>query len=137
MKIWITRSSAFSIQCGGVERLSVWFREPVWVEKWAKDGLHGEEMFDDATVKSGIRRADWEVMQSGVLWIDRPVSFGKLFGYGDRKDEGENTIVGYVWNKLTDHFGNTEFTEWHEYERNNTDCCIKNFKLEIDIKVTL
>ena len=25
MKVWITRDSAISIQCGGLERLQIWF----------------------------------------------------------------------------------------------------------------
>lgn len=135
MKIWVTRQSAFSIQCGGLERLLVWFRQPTWVEEWRTE-LQDDTPFEDLSDMNGRKTANWEVRQSGVTWIDRPVSFGKLFGYSDRKEETENEIANYVWHQLEKHFGNTPFEQWHEYEKENTSCCRKNFILEIDIKVS-
>lgn len=134
MKIWITRDHSFSIQCGGLERLHVWFREPRYIEKWDLTGQSGRMPFDDETPKAGIRLAShWEVIQSGNMHIDRSVSFGKLFGY----DNGEHPeLVEYVWNKLSDHFGNVPFEKWHEYEKSHKKCCVSKFILELDIKIT-
>lgn len=133
MKIWITRSDALSLQCGGLERLFAWFRSPIWVEKYYPNGINGEDIFDEPTVRKGIRIAKWEVIESGATWIDSSISFGKLFGYGDRDNKNDNYISTYVWEKLCEHFGNVEFEKWEEYEKTHSECCQKNFKLEIDL----
>lgn len=132
MKIWITRSTAFSIQCGGLERLFVWFREPRYVEKWDLRGMPPTDIFDEESPRAGIRvSSGWEVPHGGTTWINGCVSFGKLFGY-----EGE--IPDLVWSKLEKHFGNKPFDTWHEYERENPKSCnVSIFLLEIEIDIKL
>jgi hypothetical protein len=135
MKIWITRSSAFSIQCGGLERLFVWFRKPVWVAEW-RDASSYDSPFDDPTDLVGKRVANWEVRESNSSWISTSLSFGKMFGYGDRKEEGENEIAKYVWSKLEEHFKNEPFDDWHEVEKRG-DAKKQDFILEIEINIKL
>lgn len=137
MKIWVTRSTAFSIQCGGLERLQVWFRKPEYIETWNLSGMPPDMPFDDPTEKAGIRTSSgWQVRESGNMWITESYSFGKMFGYCDRGNS-EDEISEYVWNKLNEHFGNTPFNEWHEYERKHEECCVRRFLIELEIEVNI
>lgn len=136
MKIWVTRNSAFSIQCGGLERLFVWFRKPRFIEEW-RDQASFDLPFGEESELNGARISDWECSRDNSLWISSPVSFGKLFGYTDRQEKSENEIAEYVWGKLTEHFGNTEFDKWDQYEKENPQCCRKNFLLEIELNITM
>lgn len=135
MKIWITRQSAFSIQCGGLERLFVWFRKPKWVWEW-RDIPSDSCPFGDLSDLNGRRIAKWEPMESGITWIDRSFSFGKMFGYADRKEENENEIASFVWNKLKEHFKNEDFDKWDEVEKRG-DAKIEDFLLEIDLDIKM
>lgn len=136
MEIWVTRQTAFGIQCGGLERLQVWFRKPVWVEEW-KDQASYNLPFGHESELNGARIAKWEVREGGSCWIETPISFGKLFGYDDRKEESENEIARFVWSKLEEHFGNSDFDQWHEYEKEHPECHMRNFLLEIDLNVKI
>lgn len=137
MKIWITRSSAFSIQCGGLERLFVWFRKPIWTEKFM-DLSSYDSPFGEVSNMNGGRIEDWESGDdSGNMWVTQPYSFGNLFGYGDREEESENEISRHVWKKLEEHFGNVDFKEWDKYEKENEKCHRKYFLLELDINMKL
>lgn len=122
--IYITRLSAFQIQCGGLDRLQVWFTCPQYYEP---------EYFNEIDFPFGSEREygchavnGWNVYSGKT---QTPVSFGGLFGY-------DNEISDYVWNKLKEHFGNTEFREWEEYEKSNEECSIKNFFLKMELNIT-
>jgi len=124
-KIWITRLTTFQIQCGGIDRLQVWFTEPHYTESvWYSemDVPIGCERENGCYAKNG-----WEVCHGKT---QQPVSFGGIFGY-------DSEISNFVWNKLLNHYGNTEFREWHNYESLNPECCIKNFMIELNLNVTL
>lgn len=137
MKIWITRRSAFSIQCGGLERLNVWFRKPVWVEEWCSRASY-DLPFSKESELNGARIANWEVRRDNSSGISHATSFGKLFGYDDRPDESENELAKYVWKKLSEHFDNLDFDKWHELERSGEEKYqIDKFFLEIDINIKI
>lgn len=123
MKIWITRHGAFSLQVGGIDRLQVWFREPVWTESefyTEKELCFGSYMQDGCYAPKG-----WGI-HGGK--IQHSVPFGPVFGY-----EGE--FSEWVWNKLCSHFGNVDMRQWDKYENENNDCSVRNFMLvtELDI----
>lgn len=125
MKIWITRTSAFQIQCGGLDRLQVWFKKPIWTESKFEEEIDmpfGTYLSQGCFVPNG-----WGVHGGKV---QQNVSFGGVFGY-------EGKIPEYVWNKLCEHFGNSEFREWENYEKENPDCCVKNFLLSIELDINI
>lgn len=125
MKIWITRPSAFQLQCGGIDRLRVWFRKPVWTESKfipEKDLMFGSYMSDGCFVPNG-----WGV-HGGA--IQNSISLGAAFGY-------DNELSNDVWLKLNEHFGNTDMREWDIYEKNNVECSIQNFILSYNIGIIL
>lgn len=123
--IYITRSSAFSIQCGGLDRLQVWFTKPAYYEPSYFEEI--DNPFGSEREIGCYATKGWAV-HSGKT--QAPVSFGGIFEY-------ENEIALFVWKKLCEHFGNTDFREWDNYEKENEDCSIKNFFLKIDLKVAL
>jgi len=135
MKIWITRQTAFGIQCGGLERLFVWFRKPRWVSEWRpyeKDDIP----FGDLSDLNGRLISQWEAPSSGNNWITHSLSFGKMFGYNDSDNEDENIIASYVWKELENHFKNKPFKEWHQMEKDD-EVKREDFLLEIDLDIKL
>lgn len=135
MKIWITRRSAFSIQCGGLERLNVWFRKPSWVNEW-RDRASYDLPFGQESELNGARISEWEVRCDNSSGIARSMSFGKLFGYNDRESEGENSLAEFVWHKVCEHFDQANFDKWHELENSGNDKYqISKFLLEIDLDI--
>ena len=130
MKIWITRSSAFQIQCGGLERLQVWFSKPefhlVKLEDKDRDIPFGDYFGHD---HGFYRKSGWQ--ESGNK-VGMPLSFGKLFGYiGD--SESNSLFAEVVWKKLCDHFLNHPFDDWHKMEKEGK-CKIEDFLLELEIE---
>lgn len=136
MKIWVTRNSASNIQGGGLERLFVWFRKPVWIWEWRNPSEDSLPFGEDLSDLNGRRIAKWAVRQSGTCWIESPISFGKLFGYDDRKSEGENEIAQHVWEQLTQHFKEETFEKWPEVEKRG-EARIQDFLLELEIDMKL
>lgn len=135
MKVWITRSSAISVQSGGLERLFVWFRKPVWITVW-RSAQDDDNPFGELSDMNGRSYNTWEIRDNNTLWISHYTSFGKLFGYGDRKDENENEIAKYVWDELKKHFKNEDFDKWHILEKEDK-VHRKDFLLEIDLKIKM
>lgn len=123
MKLWITRNSAFSVQCGGLERLLVWSEKPVYILK--KLEKEEDDPFSLAfRVDHGLyRKYGWTAFRSF------PTSFGKVFGYDDG-DNKEFAII--VWQKLCEHFLNEEFEKWDILEKDGK-CKSEDFLLEVDI----
>lgn len=123
MKIWITRDSAFSIQCGGLERLRVWFKKPKFflIKLEEKDR---DLPFDYIGIDEGIySKYGWEV--DGEVSF----SFGKVFGY----IKGENKELAIiVFNKLKEHFLNEDLEKWDILEKEGKSK-IEDFLLEIEI----
>ncbi len=122
--IYITRLSSFQIQCGGLDRLQVWFSCPHYSEPYYFDEI--DVPFGSGYKENGCySKNGWQVNYGKT---QSPVSFGGLFGY-------DNELSNYVWKKLEEHFGNTDFKEWENYEKNNPECNIKNFFLKIDLNI--
>jgi hypothetical protein len=117
MKIWITRKSASSLQFGGLERLEVWFQEPVYYYQRYKP--YPDSPFSDGPLHYlGIRDDGWGV---GSGPFQHCVPFSKMFGYADTEFEKQDAFTDWVWNELTKHFDNADFHDWHELERKNPE----------------
>ena len=127
MRIWITRQSASSLHAGGLERVQVWWKKPYFTH-YSLDSIEiqADKIPWGIDEKKGLGDFGWQnnpytdhtqvVKQTG--WV----SFGDFFGYGsDEKKYNYNHVDGladYVWNKLKEHFNNTEFPHgWLEQER--------------------
>lgn len=131
MKIWVTRDTAGSIHGGGLERLHVWFRQPQWVEY-----TYGyDSPFDDQPLR-GNRVSDWVVLAGGSSGIGHNYSFGKLFGYNDRREDGVDNISVRVWRELCLHFGCDDIYKWQRIEDEGI-AERKNFIVELDIMLKL
>lgn len=121
--IYITRLSAFQIQCGGLDRLQVWLTKPHYSEPFYFEEIDvpfGSERELGCYAKKG-----WQ-LHGGKQ--QSPICFSALFGY-------DSDIAIYVWDKLNEHFGNANFREWDTYEKENEDCNIKNFFLTINLNI--
>lgn len=127
LKAWVVRNSAFSIQCGGLERLFFHFSKPTYhFEKLSEKDR--DSPFADISIQEGLfRRIGW-LSHNEKTWI-RPLSVGNLIGY-------ENPVSDFIWGKLCEHFKNKPFDEWHELE-NRGECKIEDFILEIDLSVSI
>ena len=101
MKIWITRSSAFQIQCGGAERLQIWFSKPefhlIKLEEKDRDIPFGDYLGDDHGL---YMRYGWQESQNK---IGKGISFGKVFGYSG-ESEPNFIFAETVWKKVQEHF---------------------------------
>ena len=142
MIIWITRHSTSSLHAGGLERCQVWFSKPVYLYY---DKRTVEEISDlipwGLNAKEGLGEWGWQYNNLGYfpgsIKIGTNLSFGKLFGYGDeeRFNGHVDELAEYVWDKLTEHYGNTEFPHgWYEYEKAGK-CRIEEFCLEVDLSI--
>lgn len=122
--VWVTRLSAFQIQCGGLDRLQVWFSKPTYYEsKFFTEETH---FWTDREVGC-LEASKWMVV-GGKMQYSCP--FSSVFGF-------DSDISVYVWEKLCAHFGNVDFREWGDYEKENEKCKIENFLLKIPINFTL
>lgn len=132
MKIWITRNSGFSIQCGGLQRLYVWFSKPTFVitpyEEKDRDLPWG--FFTES--HGFLRDAGWYTLSTKR---NQYISFGDYFGYTE-EDEPNPELATYVWEKLKEHFKNRPFNDWHEMDRSG-ETHHKDFLLEIDIEIKI
>lgn len=123
--IWVTRLSSFQIQCGGLDRLQVWFTCPYFSEPYYFQEI--DNPFASEREIGCYSHQGWQVHGGKT---QQPVSFGGLFGY-------ESEISSFVWEKVCSHFGDTDFRGWETYEKENPECCIKNFFLKIDLDVKM
>lgn len=133
MKIWVTRQSAGSIYAGGLERLTVHFIKPVWMEieypAEARDlpfGHYGED-------HGFYKHYGWvEIDQKYGI---RNLSVGSWLGYSD-EDNPDREAALFIWNRLCEHFNNANFRDWEKLE-NAGVVRRKDFLLEIDLKLTI
>lgn len=123
--IYVTRLSAFQIQCGGLDRLQVWFTCPHYSEPYYFEEI--DNPFGSEREIGCYAVRGWQVCGGK---IQQSVSFGGLFGY-----EGE--LPEFVWKKVIEHFGDVDFREWNKYEEEHEECSIKNFFLKIDLNITM
>lgn len=137
MKIWITRDVTGSIHAGGLERLYVWFAKPKFFYAANSYNELDDLPFGNEPGK-GLGRFGWAVDHYSCGVPHESISFAKLFGYGDNIYHNGYVpgLSHYVWGKLCEHYGNTEFViGWYEYE-NAGKCKQEDFLLEIDLSIT-
>lgn len=136
MKIWITRDSTGSLHAGGLDRLTVWFSKPIYVFEAIKASELDEEIPWGFSGKEGCRTIGW-IYDSRARGCSATARFADMFGYGFPEDRDVvKGLPDYVWDKLNEHYGNTEFVHgWYEYEKSHPECNVENFLLEIDLEV--
>lgn len=130
MKIYITRSSAFSIQCGGLSRVNVWFEKPHYYYKY----LGPDHAFGPCDGQLGVVKAGW-MLSGGEFQKSIPVS--TLFGYGDENEgSGRHKISTFIWSKVKEHFLNAPFNEWDKLE-DEKKVSQRDFFLEMEIDMNM
>ena len=126
IKAWVVRQSAFSIQCGGLERLFIHFAQPTYYyEKYSEK--ERDTPFGDITEQEGLfKKVGWH--SNPKMWVQEQ-SVGNWLGY-------DNGVSDYIWNKLCEHFLNAPFDTWHELEKEGK-CKVEDFCLEIELKISI
>lgn len=137
MKIWVTRNTTGELHAGGLERCRVWFTKPVFKYYDARP-LHvqADELPWHLNPMEGLGTWGWSPSYERGCWTD--ISFGQFFGYGDKRENGHVPgLAEYVWKKLCEHYGNTEFPHgWYAYEKEGK-CRQEDFLLEIDLNIRM
>jgi hypothetical protein len=128
LRIWIIRNSAFSIQCGGLERLFVCFTKPVYVFSKPMTSKQRDTPFGDILESEGLYDKYGWIEPSEKTWVKR-VSVGNWIGY-------ENEVSEYIWEKLKEHFHYEPFENWHILEKEGKSN-IEDFLLELQVSVSL
>lgn len=141
MKIWVTRQSTGSLHSGGLERCEVWFVQPVYKYYDTRPvNVQANEVPWGINPMEGLGKWGWDFPNPKPGFCNYSVSFGKFFGYGswDGKCNGHvDGLAEYVWAKLNEHYGNTEFPHgWYEYEKAGK-CRQEDFLLEIELDVKM
>lgn len=127
MKIWITRDTAGSVLSGGLERLHVHFRKPVYLLELTTDR---DNPFGYYCESHGYyKKFGWH--SDGMPTL----SVGKWIGYGE-DDNPEKELALFIWNEVHEHFHNEPFDSWPVVEREGR-AKIEDFLLEIDIQLSL
>lgn len=127
IKVWIVRSSAISVQIGGLERIFVHFTKPeyVFVKYTEKDR---DTPFGEITEKEGLySRYGW-IEPNRKLWVNH-LSVGKWIGY-------ENELSDFIWKKLKEHFHNEPIDNWHTLEKEGKSN-IEDFLIEMEISISI
>jgi hypothetical protein len=127
ISIWVVRNSAFSIQCGGLERLFIHFSKPTYM--FAKLSEEDRDTpFGYINESEGMFRKIGWVEEKEKTWV-KPVSVGNWLGY-------ENEVSELIWEKLKEHFHNEPFENWHVIEKEGRSK-IEDFCLELNIVISL
>lgn len=127
MTIWITRDTAGSIYSGGLERLHVHFRKPVYLIEPVKERDYPFGHYSES--HGHYKHFGWHSEGMPVL------SVGKWIGYGD-EDNPEKELALFIWNEVNKHFLNEPFDNWSLLERDGR-AKIEDFLLEIEIHLSL
>lgn len=126
VKAWVVRSSAFSIQCGGLQRLFIHFSQPKYFYEKLSEECR-DTPFGDISIHEGIfRKAGWH--ETHKTWIHCQ-SVGNWIGY-------DNPVSDFIWEKLCEHFLNEPFETWHILEKEGKSN-IEDFCLEIQLSISL
>lgn len=130
MKIYITRNSAFSLQCGGLSRVNVWFQKPHYYYKY----LGPDHAFGPDDGQLGVVKAGW---MTGGGEFQSSVPFSTIFGYGDDNEgEGRQKIALFVWSKVKEHFHNAPFSDWDKLE-DEKKVDQRQFLLELEVDMNM
>lgn len=129
MTIWITRDTAGSVLAGGLERIHVHFRKPVYlIEPMTEDNR--KTPFGDYDISRGYyKKFGWYTDGLPTL------SVGKWIGYAE-DDNPEKELALFIWNKVNEHFNNEPMDNWPIAEREDR-AKIEDFLLEIEIHLSL
>ena len=128
LTVWVVRNSAFSIQCGGLERLFVYFTKPIYVFAKPMTSKERDSPFGYIYESEGLYLKYGWIESNRKMWV-QPVSVGNWIGY-------ENEISKYIWEKLSEHFHNEPFEDWHIVEKEGRSN-IEDFILELQLSVSL
>ena len=128
LTVWVVRNSAFSIQCGGLERLFVYFTKPVYVFAKVLTSKQRDTPFGEISEKEGLYDKYGWIEHDPKTWVTK-LSVGNWLGY-------DNPISDFIWEKLKEHFHNEPFLNWHIIEKEGRSK-IEDFCLEIKITVDL
>lgn len=128
LTVWVVRHSAFSVQCGGLERLFIHFTKPLYVFSKPLTSKQRDTPFGDILESEGLYDKYGWIEPNEKTWVRR-VSVGNWIGY-------ENPISEYIWEKLQEHFHNEPFENWHIIE-NEGRSKIEDFCLELKVRVSL
>lgn len=127
MTIWITRDTAGSIFSGGLERLHVHFRKPIYL---IEPVTERDSPFADYSESRGFfKKFGW--YSDGMPTL----SVGKWIGYAE-DDNPEKELALFIWDKVKEHFLNEPFDNWSLLEREGR-AKIEDFLLEIEIHLSL
>lgn len=126
IKAWVVRSEAFSIQCGGLERLFIHFAQPEYhYKKYTENDR--DTPFGDISESEGLfYKIGWH--SNPKMWVQYQ-SVGNWLGY-------DNPVSKYIWDKLCEHFLNAPFDTWHELEKEGK-CRVEDFCLPIELEITI
>lgn len=127
VKCWITRQSAFSIQCGGLERLFIHFSKPSYCLEQLSE-KDRDTPFSDISEQEGLYKKVGWIELNQKTWC-QSLSVGNWIGY-------DNTISNYIWSELRNHFHNKPFDEWHILEKEGKSK-ISDFCLELEVEILL
>lgn len=126
IQAWVVRSSAFSIQCGGLERLFIHFKKPIFYYR-KHTAQTRDTPFEDITEQQGLfHKIGWE--SNPKTWVNYQ-SVGNWLGY-------DNPVSDYIWGKLCEHFLNEPFDTWHTLEQEGK-VNIEDFCLEIELEISI
>ena len=127
LKKWIVRDTAFSIQCGGLERLKVHFTKPEYFYIKLTDKQR-DTPFGYVSDREGLfYKVGWSEPDAKSMLPS--ISLGQFIGY-------DNEISHFVWDKLVEHFHNEPFDNWHIVEREGRSR-IEDFCLELNISISI
>ena len=128
IKAWVTRSSAFSIQCGGLERLFIHFTKPTYVLEKLEE-RDRDTPFGYIPESEGLfKRHGWLNVDPRKHWV-KSSSVGQFLGY-------DNPVSDYIWGELKNHFNNEPFETWHDLEKTG-NFKIEDFLLELDLEIKI
>ena len=128
LTVWVVRNSAFSIQCGGLERLFVYFTKPIYMFTKPLNSKQRDTPFGYISEKEGLYEKYGWVEPNKKTWVQKQ-SVGNLIGY-------DNEVSDFIWKKLQEHFHNEPFENWHIVEKEGRSK-IEDFCLELKISVSL
>lgn len=129
MKIWVTRDTAGSIYSGGLERLRVHFRKPVYLVEPLTERDRDSAFYYYSESRGYYKKFGWYC--EGIATL----SVGKWIGYAE-DDNPEKELALFIWSELGKHFHNEPFEKWQQVE-NEGRAKIEEFLLEIDIQLLL
>lgn len=128
IQAWVTRQSAFSIQCGGIERLTVHFSKPVYIFEKFKEADRDTPFGYISECEGGLyKKHGWFELNKKCYM--GTLSVGQWLGY-------DNPVSEFIWQKLQEHFKNEPFDNWHLLEQSG-ECRIEDFLVEMELSLSI